>query len=74
MTFPWLTPLDNHCMKNIFLKTLTEISLFLGFAQRRKYLIFCKTKIKGNIIFSTISDSFRHKSIEQDNDKNLLDD
>ena len=35
---------------------------------QRKYHIFRKTKIKENIIFSTISDSSRNKSMEQDND------
>ena len=34
--------------------------------------IFRKTKIKENIIFSTISDSLCSKSIEQDNDQKMI--
>ena len=35
----------------------------------RKYHIFCKTKIKENIIFSIISNIFCDKSTKQDKDQ-----
>ena len=38
----------------------------------QKYHIFCKTKIKENIIFAIISDIFRNKSIGQDFDNTKL--
>ena len=46
-----------------------KYQIFEIFCIWRKYLIFCKTKIKENIIFSIIFDIFHNKSIKQDNDK-----
>ena len=58
-----------HCMKNIiFVKTHNVNIIFSWFSANDRNM-----KVKWNI-FSTISDGFRKKSIQQDNDKKWLED
>ena len=57
----FLNESKKHCMKNnIFVKKLFVNIIFSWFSTiERKYHIFCKTKIKENIIFFVISDIFK---------------
>ena len=62
------------CMKkkHYLKKAERKYHIFLIFVNMQKYHIFCKTKIKENIIFPIISDIFRNKSIGQDFDNTKL--
>ena len=61
-----------HERKHFRKSSQRKYHIFLIFLKSRKYHILRKTKIKENIIFSTIYNTFYNKSTEQDNYKKMI--